>query len=137
MLNREVQHQIIDLLKKGESIRKIAKKFEVSHMAVQRLRKNLPDAVPSNKGGRPRKISDRDARHLANLVTSSKAVTPKEALKMLDIDASQWTARRSLAKLGLKAAEKKKKPMLTKRHVRLRRDFVAVHQSWYVLINGL
>lgn len=108
MLNREVQHQIIDLLKKGESIRKIAKKFEVSHMAVQRLRKNLPDAVPSNKGGRPRKISDRDARHLANLVTSSKAVTPKEALKMLDIDASQWTARRSLAKLGLKAAEKKR-----------------------------
>ncbi|XP_053946213.1 cystinosin homolog isoform X3 [Anastrepha ludens] len=101
-------------------------------MAVQRLRKNVPDAVPSNKGGRPRKISDRDARHLANLVTSSKAVTPKEALKMLDIDGSQWTARRSLSKLGLKAAEKKTKPMLTKRHVRLRRDFVAAHQSWTV-----
>lgn len=83
-------------------------------MTVQRI-KQKHNIETSNTPGRPRKIDDRTCRHLAKLVTSDNAITPAKARKTLNIDASEWTARRSLKKLGLKARENKKKPLLSKK----------------------
>lgn len=124
-------NEIIKLLQNNNSVRKIAKKYNISHMTVQRI-KQKHNIETSNTPGRPRKIDDRTCRHLAKLVTSDNAITPAEALKTLNIDASEWTARRSLKKLGLKAREKKKKPLLSKKNIKLRKEFAQVYENWTV-----
>jgi len=126
----EKKKKIMELLIGGESVRKVANKFGVSHMTVQRLKKNCSEHIKINKGGRPRVLSERDTRHVANLVTSNPDTTPIKAANMLNLNASEWTVRRSLGRLGLKAKEMKKKPFLAKRHISLRKDFATMHENW-------
>lgn len=64
------------------------------------------------KGGRPRKISDRAARNIGRLLTTNKISSAKQGLSVLDQPASVWTLRRALKRIGLKAKEKKNKPLL-------------------------
>lgn len=131
-MKSDIKEKIIELLIDGESVRKVANKCGVSHMTVQRLKKTIPGSIPVNLGGRPRILSDRDARHVANLVTSNRYISPKKASTQLNLNASEWTLRRSLGRLGLKAKEMEQKPLLTKRHINLRRNFAATHENWTV-----
>jgi len=57
-------------------------------MTVQRLRKHSLEALPVNTVGRPRILSNRDSRHVANLVTSNRDITPAKAATMLNLNAS-------------------------------------------------
>lgn len=122
--------EIKKLLENKESVRKIAKKFQISHMTVQRIKKKYNIETSAPRLGRPRKIDDRTGRHIANLVISGDAKTPAAALKSLKIDASEWTARRCLRRLGAKAAVKKKKPFLSTKNIKLRKEFAQVYENW-------
>ena len=116
--------KIINLLQNGGSVRNIAKNFGISHMSVQRIKKkyNIETSVP--KLGRPRKIDDRTGRYLANLVISDKDITPAAAIKTLNINASVC-----LKRLGAKAAVKKKKPFLSNKNIKRRREFAQEYEN--------
>lgn len=60
-------------------------------------------------------MTERESRHLAKLVPSGSVKTPSEGIQTMNLKVSKWTARRNLKKLGLKVAEKKKKPLLSKK----------------------
>jgi len=101
-------------------------------MTVQRMKTRVHGSIPVSQGGRPRALSDRETRHVANLVTSNRDITPIKAASMLNLNASKWIVRRSLGRLGLKAKEMKKKPFRAKRHISLRKNFVATHENWTI-----
>jgi len=63
----EKKKKIMELLIGGESVRKVANKFGVSHMTAQRLKKNCSEHIKINKGGRPQ---DNDPKHTSHLVKS-------------------------------------------------------------------
>jgi hypothetical protein len=44
------------------------------------------------------------------------------------------TVRRALKKVGMRAVVKRKRPLLTNRHRRLRMDFALAHKDWTVSI---
>ena len=69
-------------------------------------------------------------RLLARKVTSGAADTAPQLKKLLDLDVSTQTIRRTLKKAGLKAAVKQKKPFLSKAHQRRWLEFALEHQHW-------
>lgn len=131
-----IKLRILELAKEGKSSRQIGEELQISHMSVTRTLKSAETSenVPSlmNKGGRPRKISDRAARKVGRLLTSNKIRSAKEGLSFLDEPATVWTLRRSLKRIGLKAKEKKKKPLLTKKNVKARKQFFDRYKDWTV-----
>ncbi|GBP08343.1 Transposable element Tc1 transposase [Eumeta japonica] len=82
--------------------------------------------------GRPRLLSDGDARQIERLLHNKDTKTPKNAAKSIGKDVSSWTVRRALNRIGLVASVKKKKPALSDRNVKRRLHFCKTHKNWTV-----
>jgi transposase len=84
--------------------------------------------------GRSRKLSSRQESAITRFVTSGKLVTAVDARNYLEnadlAIVSSCTVRRVLHRSGLKAQIRRKKPLLTPRHRRLRLDFAKKYKSW-------
>lgn len=129
-LSQEKKSQILFLLESGFSTREIAQKCEVSQPMVVKVRKASGLTASGLKGGRPRKITERASREMARLLTSGSVKTPKEAILAIGNDASVWTARRALHRIGLKAIERKKKPALSAKNILARKEFARRYRHW-------
>ena len=108
----------------------MADKVHVSTTTVHRIRSSIGPSLPRSHGGHPARLSAQDQCLLTRKVTSGAADTAPELKKLLDLDVSLKTIRRSLKKAGLKAAVKQKKPFLSKAHKRRRLEFALEHQHW-------
>lgn len=126
--------RVTELARDGHTTRKIAELVKISQSSVSRILKNNSSDRIMNKGGRPKKISDRVAREIGRKLISGECNSPKEALFGPDggriVDASIWTVRRALRSVGLKPKEKKKKPALSAKNIKLRKEFVKKYESW-------
>lgn len=130
-LSDAIKKQALDLLKEGKSTRLIAKTLKISPMSVSRIKKcsNL-ERGNINKGGRPKKIEDREARHIGRLLMAGKMSVPRDGLPLLAQKASIWTLRRALNGIVYKAKKKKKKPALSAKNVSSRKAFLKRHENW-------
>lgn len=128
----DIVRKVLFMLNEGKSVREIGTCCNIHHSSVVRIRKNCRQNLIASKGGRPRKLSDRDSRNMARLLTAGTAKTPKEAAITLGKNISEWTARRSLNRIGLQAAEKKKKPALSAKNILARKQFLERHRHWTV-----
>lgn len=99
---------------------------------VMKIKKNKNLKGPSAKNGRPRILSDQDARHMARSLMSGKTKTPKKAAESIGNKATAWTARRALKKVGCFAAKKPKKPKLSVKNRKARMSFALAHQHWTI-----
>lgn len=81
-------------------------KLGISHGSVINIR-NECDSLPPSKRGRKKLLLNRDARDLSRLVIAGK--TPKKATREIGKPISEWSTRKALKDIGLKAKEKKKK----------------------------
>uniref|UniRef100_A0A0A1XKX3 Transposable element Tc1 transposase n=1 Tax=Zeugodacus cucurbitae TaxID=28588 RepID=A0A0A1XKX3_ZEUCU len=130
-VSEEIKRKVERYFSAGKSARDIGKELKISHTTVLRIGKNSNlERLTCNKGGRPKKIQIREARHVGRLLISNKLTTPKQGLPLLTQNVSVWTLRRALKDAGYKAKEKKKKPALTKKKCFSRKDFLARHEYW-------
>lgn len=135
-ISQQTRSQIIDLLMKGNSIRKIAELTRVSKSTVHRQRKALNLEQIKQAGGRPGILSARTQREIGRLVESGKASTAVEATQQVVAEGygpvCPNTVRRGLQRRGLHARIKPKKPLLSRRHRLQRLVFANKYKSWSI-----
>ena len=112
-----MENQVLHLSDEGKSCRKIAAICNFYFSTVSRILKRNNKDISGRKGGRLRALSVRDCRNMARLLTSGKVNTPKQAARAVNKGVSEWTAIRSLQRIGLKAKEKKRKPALSLKNI--------------------
>ena len=125
---------ILQNLSAGESHRQISFSTGVGIGTISNIRStHLPD-LSKSPGGRPSKLSAKDKKYAASLITKGKTKTAVETAKILsditNMSIHPQAIRRSLKESGLKAIKKKKKPKLSERHIKARLDFAIKHQYY-------
>ena len=79
-------------------------------------------------------LSDTSIRYAIRLIGSGKAENAVQVTKSLqditDTTFCAQTVRNGLKKAGMRAVVKKKRPLLTKKHMKGRLDFAIAHQDW-------
>ncbi|XP_065650813.1 uncharacterized protein LOC136078932 [Hydra vulgaris] len=122
------------MIEEGNTTRKIASKLKVSQSTVQRLRKKCGHILKKNVGGRPKKLSAVDSRRVFRYLTTREAKSTSHAAKLLQRDirknVSRWTVQRDLKKSKFRAIEKKKKPLLSKKNIKARLNFVKKYENF-------
>jgi hypothetical protein len=92
--------------------------------------------LSDEKKGRPVKLSLEDKRFCVRSIKTQKCETAKEVQKSLksdlNVEVSERTVRRVLSAGGMKAADKKKKPLLSKKNRKTRLAFAKRHKDWTV-----
>ena len=114
-------------------------KHSVSQSTVSRLARTLPENVQADlrsKGGRPARITPTTKRLMVRRITNGELDNAVQVQKYLNdelnIKLSVNRVREILREEGLTAVHKKKKPKLTEKHRRLRREFVEKYRHWTV-----
>lgn len=135
-LSTDTYNNILSLLEKGYSIRKIADQHGVSKSKIQKIRaKHFPNLVGS-LGGRPTKLSPQNKHFCVREITSGCSKTGVEVRKKLEADlqvtVSNNTVRNALREAGLGAIEKESKPMLSSKNIKARLQFAKRHQDWTI-----
>lgn len=121
------------LLQKGFGHREIAKKLQISKSSVSNFANSI--GIASNpKKGRPKILSERDESFCFKQMISGRSSTAvgisKQLQSSFNISASPDTISRVLKKKGLKAAEKKKKPLLSEKNIKARLEYAKKHKDW-------
>lgn len=133
-LSKSLKQEIINKLNAGCSVRKTAQILPVSKSAVQRLRQKLKIEVKTNVGGRPRILNSTDTRRIVRYLATGEASTASHASALVRKDTgklvSKWTVQRALHSTGFRAIEKKKKPLLSKKNIKARLEFVKRYEKW-------
>ena len=111
-----------------------SKIYNILHIStISRLHSKYLPTLPKSTGGHPKKLSPTNIHHAIHLITSRKAETAVDIAKTLQTitnnSISAHTVWRSLKSAGIKAVVKKK-PLLSKRHMKERLDFAFTHQYW-------
>ena len=98
-------------------------------------RKSVP-TFKSTKGGRPSKLSSTTLHHAHCLISTGQADTAVDVARILqntqDQHCSTETIHCGLKKSGLRAAPKKKCPLLSFNHKKARMDFALAHENWTI-----
>lgn len=125
--------QVVVLLKRGYSGRRIERETGVSTGKISAIRKKHCPDLPKSSGGRPSKLSENEIRLVVRSITSRKVDTAPQAKRILkdvtNSTAGNQTIRRGLSKAGLEAKTKVKKPLLTPKHRRERLDWAIAHKE--------
>lgn len=131
-ISLQVENEILRLSESGYSSRNIAVKLKICHRTVNLVRKRRNFNEPMSRGGRPRLLSDGDARLVERLMMTKNAKTPKIAAEALNKAVSDRTVRRALRRIGLVSAVKQKKPALSDKNVKARLKFCKDHKNWTI-----
>lgn len=133
-INQQRVRQIEDLINRGASHREISRSIGVSLGAISKIRKNMQNSPDKNKGGRTKILSPAQERKILIDLRRQKYQTASEIQRSLTrddhINISTETVRRTLRRAGLRGRAKVKKPLLTKRHQKLRLNFAKTYAHW-------
>ena len=137
VLSHEQVDHVIRLIRDGMSFREVARQTSVKRATVGRVARAFGvSSKYKTSPGRPRTLTSRDIHVLSRIVTSGKAHTAAEAARELsattNVSISATTARRALKEAGMVAIVRKKKPLLTSRHRRLRLLFARKYMHYTV-----
>lgn len=126
---------LVQLRQQELSIRQIAFNFGVGYSTVRRI--GLENNVLFlKKAGRRKKLSLRDERYCVKKILSGEEKSATSLAKTLSrekkMPINRKTVSRALNNGGLKAKEKKKKPLLSLKNIKARMEFAKKHQDWTV-----
>jgi hypothetical protein len=130
-----IQNTILDLLKCGHSVERVARQLSTSVGTVSKLRKMFLPNLPRNPAGRPRLLSARTMQGVKRQMLSGQLKTAKEALKHLQsqrIQISYQSVLNNLRRVGLHPYKKLKKPFLSKKHQEKRYHWAKTYVNWTV-----
>ncbi|EUC61983.1 transposable element Tcb2 transposase, partial [Rhizoctonia solani AG-3 Rhs1AP] len=111
----EIRAQILALYETGLTIRLIAAKLGIPRSTVDR---------------RPRKLRLADAKFAALSLSRNRLATATQLRREYFPHVSAETVRRRLRELGIKNYARRRVPLLTKRHLKARRDWAQDHATW-------
>lgn len=134
-LSIEIRQRAIEMVKMGQSQRKVAAMFGCSHTAIQNLWKkyNMNGYVENlPKSGRPSKTSERERKLLRRYSIKDPFMSTKNVMNNISFteNISLSTAKRILRKYGLVARKPAKKPFLTTRHIKIRKLWCKNYLKW-------
>lgn len=131
-VSSEVEQTVVILTKNGVSTREIAKQLKLAVSTVVAVRNRRKVIPVSNVGGRPRLLTNADARQMVRRLAIDDIKTPKEAAIAINKEVSEWTARRAFRRIGFVSAVKQKKPALSNKNIKARLKFCQTHKNWTV-----
>ncbi|KAJ1302343.1 hypothetical protein OPQ81_001158 [Rhizoctonia solani] len=118
----------------GLTIRLIAAKLGVPATTVYRTCSNYykTRSYYSNRArsGHPRKLRLADAKFIALSLSRNRLATAAQLRRDYYPHVSTETVRRCLRDLGIKNYARRRIPLLTKRHLKARRDWAQDHATW-------
>ena len=127
---------ILCLLDSGKSGNEIYASTGVGTATILRLRSNDWSSLQKCLGGRPTKLSPANTCHAIHLIHTGKAENAAQVTKplqeIINQPLSTKTVQHHLKKAGMKAVVKRKRPFLSKRHMRERLDWAIAHKDWTV-----
>ena len=139
LTREQIRVSIWTLRNSGLSWNKIAKQVGKNRNNVRRIYKRVKftgECTDQPRTGRPRKLNDRDARKVIDILRKSPAKTAeavrKQANKDYNLQVSTSTIQRTFKRQGYVARVKRKKPLLTKQHRKRRLDWAKKHSTWTV-----
>jgi hypothetical protein len=126
--------RVVTLKREGKTNQEIAEETGLSRSTIIRTFNQFKDRTnfyyQKPKVGRPRKMTESDARVAARMLASTKARDANDVRKKRFPQFSAQTIRRRLREQGLQAHVRRKKPLLTERHKRARRDWARAQSDW-------
>ena len=131
-ISLDLENEVVQLLHQGYSCRQITKRKNLCSATVSRIKRRRNVSVPFLKGGRPRKLSDRDARKMYRLMHNKLTGTPILASKAINKCVSESTARGALQRIGLQARIKLKKPALFDKNIECLLKSCRKRKNWSV-----
>ncbi|KAF7114106.1 hypothetical protein CNMCM5793_007086 [Aspergillus hiratsukae] len=97
----------------GLGSREISDELEIPESTVQRIL----EETPRDRGG-PVRLSSRDERTILSALCADPSISYKEIRRKVGVDASDYTIRQCLKKLGYGDRSRKKRPQVTKEAVK-------------------
>jgi len=135
-LSRRVRDDALALLLQGLSTHEVAGRLNISHMSVDRIRRQASIELPSCPAGRPKRFSPEEERCIVREVETSRCKTASDVRRKLFHDTptppSLSTILVTLHAAGIRRFRRRKKPRLIKRHIRERLNFARQHAGWAV-----
>ena len=135
-LSTTIRKKAFDLLKKGISTRQVAALLNISQRSAANILTLNKNNLAITKGGRPHKLTTKDA-HIARLdLKRGRARSAVQATKRLNetlaADVSVQTVRRALKEIGMIAKRVVRRPALKKKNKVARKRFIARYCEWTV-----
>ena len=129
MTERDVS-EILELRGQGEKLQAIAARVKRSVSTVARVVSGKRSEKIKSRSGRPKKVSEREARLLVRAVTT-RSKTASQARASVAVDASVRTVQRILhAHPELSWKKIKRTTMMTKKHQKARVEWALDKESW-------
>jgi transposase len=130
--------ELTSLLKSGDYTNvKIGKMLKVSESVVRYHKKRILETGSCEKlprSGRKRKLSERGVRHLKQLALRHRFMSgeslSKELVSSGEVKVSSKTVRRRLIENNIFARVSKRKPLLSEKNLKARKQFADHHISW-------
>ena len=130
----EVVSNVISLLNQTLSIREVARRANVSHNLVWKVKRRCLPNAPHLPAGRPEMLSVQQKRWIVRSISSGRVDTAtaiqRELAEHNNTHINAQTVRNCLQQAGLKSSAKVKKPLLTKKHRQARLAFARKYQDW-------
>ena len=134
-LSRDKVNSVTVLLRRGVSVKKVAKQLKLSSSTVSKYKNIGGLEGSSSAGGRERKISEAKLRILRRDILSGELKTAEAVRTRLvqeGYGVSYHTVIRALKSLGFVARLKKKKPFMSAKNRAARLKWAKEHQHWTV-----
>lgn len=116
------------------STRQVAEQVNISQKSAANLLQANKENVNINQGGRPRKLTTRDAEMARLFLKRKEAKSVPKATKLLNerlpAPVSVQTVRRSLRGIGMHCGKKSRRPALTPQQKRARKRFAIKYREW-------
>ena len=140
-LSMEAKREIVARCADGILQKDVAAMYRVSPSCVSKMVRSAEKAARARgmgdtitQRGRPPKLGDKDAKALKKMAEKSPFCTAQSYLAELlgknRKRISRWTAQRYLKKMDVRYRIAARKPLLTKRHRKLRLAWARQHQTW-------
>jgi transposase len=121
--------EICGMHKAGKKPQEISNALGIPRTTIQNVLKN-PRPVRSARTGRPLLYTERDQRHILQIIKKTPNIIYAKLVEELSLIISPRTVRRMLYRLGIKKWIAKKRPMLTEVHAKVRLKFALKYKDW-------
>lgn len=132
-LSEEERGVIVGMRSAGMSTYSIAKELEMSQSTVFTIWKNYCErgtVVARKPCGRAEKLSIRDKRDLARILTQNRHLSRRDIIEQMRVKVCKRTLSTYINKLGFSNRVAVRKPYLSKKHKLARLAFAKAHKRW-------